>query len=73
MLYIHLFVYSSFCSFAHSFVFFIPPLYYLFIQKPQNQSCTQIHIKQNIRKHRTQNIRRFRSFGIALVKKRTYG
>ena len=28
------------------------------IQKPQNQSWTQIYIKQNIRKHRTQHYRR---------------
>ena len=39
------------------------------IHKPQNQSCTQIHIKQNIRKHRTQNIRRISPFGITPFKK----
>ena len=34
------------------------------IQKPQNQSCTQIYIKQNIHKHRTQHFRRMSPFGI---------
>ena len=40
------------------------------IQKPQNQSCTQIFIKQNIHKHRTQNFRRISPFGITPVKKK---
>ena len=39
------------------------------IQKPQNQSCTQIYIKQNIHKHRKQNSRRISPFGITPVKK----
>ena len=39
------------------------------IQKPQNQSCTQIYIKQNIHKHRTQNFRRISPFGITPVEK----
>ena len=39
------------------------------IQKPQNQSCTQIYIKQNIHKHRTQNFRRISPFGTTPVKK----
>ena len=39
------------------------------IQKPQNQSCTQIYVKQNIHKHRTQNLRRISPFGITPVKK----
>ena len=38
-------------------------------QKPQNQSCTQIYIKQNIHKHRTQNFRRISPFGITPIKK----
>ena len=42
------------------------------IQKPQNQSCTQIHIKQNIHKHRTQNFRRNSPFGTTPVKKKKY-
>ena len=41
------------------------------IQKPQNQSCTQIHMKQNIHKHRTQNFRRICPFGTTPVKKST--
>ena len=36
------------------------------IQKPQNQSCTQIYKKH---KHRTQNFQRIRPFGITPVKK----
>ena len=40
------------------------------IQKPQNQSCTQIFIKQDIHKHRTQNFRRISPFGITPVKKK---
>ena len=40
------------------------------IQKPQNQSCTQIYIKQNTHKHQTQNFRRISPFGIAPVKKK---
>ena len=39
------------------------------IQKPQNQSCTQIYIKRNIHKHRTQNFRRISPFDITPVKK----
>ena len=39
------------------------------IQKPLNQSCTQIYIKQSIHKHRTQNFRRISPFGITPVKK----
>ena len=39
------------------------------IQKPQNQSCTQIYIKQNIHKHQTQNFRRISPFGITSVRK----
>ena len=39
------------------------------IQKPQNQSCTQIYIKQNIHKHRTQNFQRISPFGITPIKK----
>ena len=39
------------------------------IQKLQNQSCTQIYIKQNIHKHRTQNFLRISPFGITPVKK----
>ena len=35
----------------------------------QNQSCTQIYIKQNIHKHRKQNFRRNSPFGITPVKK----
>ena len=31
------------------------------IQKPQNESCTQIYMKQNIYKHRTQHFRRIKS------------
>ena len=45
---------------------------YLFctqVIKPQNQSCTQIYIKQNIHKHRTQNFRRISPFGITPVEK----
>ena len=38
------------------------------IEKPQNQSCTQIYIKQNIHKHRTQNFRRISPFSITPVK-----
>ena len=41
------------------------------IQKPLNQSCTQIYIKQNIHKHRTQNFRRINPFGTTPVKKST--
>ena len=47
------------------------------IHEPQNQpdtnlhkiSLTQIYIKQNIHKHRTQNFRRISPFGIIPVKK----
>ena len=39
------------------------------IQKPQNQSCTQIYIKQNMHKHRTPNFQRISPFGITPVKK----
>ena len=39
------------------------------IQKPRNQSCAQIYIKQNIHKHRTQKFPRISPFGITLVKK----
>ena len=39
------------------------------IQKPQNQSCTQIYMKQNIHKHQTQNFRRISPFGIIPVEK----
>ena len=39
------------------------------IRKPQNQSCTQIYIKQNIHKHSTQNFRRISPFGTTFVKK----
>ena len=39
------------------------------IQKPQNQSCIQIYIKQNIYKHWTQNFRRISPFGTNPVKK----
>ena len=38
------------------------------IQKAQNQYCTQIYIKHNIHKHRTQNFRRISPFGITPVK-----
>ena len=40
------------------------------IQKPQNQSCTQIYIKQNIHKYRKQNFRIISPFGITPVKKK---
>ena len=40
------------------------------IKKPQNQSGTQIYIKQNIHKHRTQSFRRISPFGVAPVKKK---
>ena len=43
------------------------------IQKPKNQSCTQIYIKQSIHKHQTQNFRRISPFGITPVKKSTSG
>ena len=39
------------------------------IHTPQNQSCTQIYIKQNIHKHRTQNFRRISPFSITPAKK----
>ena len=39
------------------------------IQKLQNQSCTQIYIKQNIHKHRTQTFRRMSPFGTTPFKK----
>ena len=39
------------------------------IQKPQNQSCTQIYTQQNIHKHRTYNFRRISPFGITPVEK----
>ena len=39
------------------------------IQKPQNQSCTQIYIIQNIHKRQTQNFQRVSPFGIIPVKK----
>ena len=40
------------------------------IQKPPNQSCAQIYIKQNIHEHRTQNFRKISPFGITHVKKK---
>ena len=40
------------------------------IQKAQNQSRTQIYIKQNIHKHRTQHFRGISPFGITPVKKK---
>ena len=39
------------------------------IQKPQNQSCTQIYIQQNIHKHQTQNFQRINPFGITPLEK----
>ena len=39
------------------------------IQKPENQSWTQIYIKQNIQKHQTQNFWRISPFGITPVEK----
>ena len=41
----------------------------LFFLKTQNQSCTQMYIKQNIHKHRKQNFRRISPFGTTPVEK----
>ena len=41
------------------------------IQKPQNQSCTQIYTKQNLRKHRTQNFEELVPSVSPLLKKHT--